>query len=50
MYCMTCLLIPRSSSVMAAVFSRKAFSDSLLRVARALPEPSYLLRNTSLAV
>ncbi|MCY1512484.1 hypothetical protein D9M68_469450 [compost metagenome] len=50
MYCMTILLMPRSISVMAAVFSRKAFSAFGFSVARALSEPSYLLRNSSLAV
>ncbi|MCY1442371.1 hypothetical protein D9M71_587370 [compost metagenome] len=50
MYCMTCLLTPRSSVVMLAVESRKAFSDFTFKVARALSEPSYLLRNTSLPV
>ncbi|MNP49793.1 hypothetical protein D3C76_1440040 [compost metagenome] len=50
MYSITILLVPRSISVMEAVFSRKAFSAFGLSVARALSEPSYLLRNSSLAV
>ncbi|MNF96093.1 hypothetical protein D3C84_788710 [compost metagenome] len=45
MNCITRLLVPRSILVMSAVLSRKAFSDCLFRVARALSEPSYLLRN-----
>ena len=48
--CITCLLVPRSSVVMPLVASRKAFSDSTFKVERALSEPSYLLRNSSLSV
>ncbi|MGY3526350.1 hypothetical protein ACVWWS_005187 [Pseudomonas chlororaphis] len=47
MNCITRLLVPRSILVMSAVLSRKAFSDCTLRVARALSDPSYLLRNCS---
>ncbi len=47
MNCITRLAVPRSSVVMSLVVSRKAFSDCTFSVARALSEPSYLLRNCS---
>src|SRR5213079_1073067 len=47
MYCITTLLVLRSIVVMSLVESRKACSDATFSVARALSEPSYLLRNCS---
>ncbi|MNH36896.1 hypothetical protein D3C79_977380 [compost metagenome] len=47
MYWPTILLTPFSSVVMSSVDVRKAFSEAALSVARALSEPSYLLRNCS---
>ncbi|MNV73680.1 hypothetical protein D3C71_1668480 [compost metagenome] len=45
MYWPIILLTPFSRVVMSSVDLRKAFSESALSVARALSEPSYLLRN-----
>ncbi len=50
MYWPTILLTPFSRVVMPSVDLRKAFSEATLSVARALSEPSYLLRNCNAPV